>query len=231
MSSPTGTDFSAFLSDALEQIGVDVDVLADYLIGILEDDTSSNEEKLESVSITIQDSIGDNISSVQVAETIVAAWHDSKKVAVTPVVPDVLKAAFSLEASNAEIRRSKGADRVRNETKNSADITEDEAKELEVKKRILRLYAVEQTATVEFDEEGTLVKNAPTSRAQVAEDEDLFRNDNRQQVTKQQQELRLRSKLEHEKEVKKRLEQKLMEETKKSKEKQRVAKKERRTGM
>jgi len=218
-------DFAEFLKHQLEELQLDASILAAYLIGILEDETLTEEEKLEAIKTTVEDIRCDDNFPNTFSADILRKWQE-----LADSTTKINNKSISLRAAlNSDIVINP-LEKVQNFNECTKHFTEDDKKQMSIKKNLVAQYAFEQVATIEFDETGAMICTKGTPLNASNREEDTWFNDNRLKVQRQQQLQRTKAKEEHEKDVLKRLEQKRLEDSKKAKEKQRVSKKERRTG-
>eukprot|EP00920_Eleutheroschizon_duboscqi_P004656 GHVT01010750.1.p1 GENE.GHVT01010750.1~~GHVT01010750.1.p1 ORF type:complete len:237 (+),score=94.38 GHVT01010750.1:540-1250(+) len=220
---------AAAVRAGMENLGVDVDVYSEYVLGILDEASSSPSEKRVAIAECLQDVLeeagtaeGGKENLTAFAAKVVALWVQTEesraaRTAALTSGEEKLRAALALECARPP--PAPGADKPV------------DAKDAKAKMRTLQQFAIEFTPTVEFGEDGQQLPGGSPARAAAKgdEDEDL-KNDNRTRVKDYERAQKDKAKTEHNQEVLRRQELKQKETQKKEKEKQRVAKKERRSG-
>eukprot|EP00389_Voromonas_pontica_P001723 GDKH01002577.1.p1 GENE.GDKH01002577.1~~GDKH01002577.1.p1 ORF type:complete len:233 (+),score=34.89 GDKH01002577.1:158-856(+) len=225
--------FTTQLASKLDALGVDCDVYAPYVVGILEDDTLDAAERSEAIldqlaGVVEDDSLAAGLS--QVVSKILEEWDASQAAKVEPET-DLKSEALRAAMTAFHVRETTVASTAASSSSAPSGTVTSE-KDAEVKKAILSQYMYDIDEVVEFDEQGNKIpagKGVATKKADPLEGI-MPANDNRERGKLIQQAQRVASKAEHEKEVQRIKEQKAAEALKKEKEKQRTQKKERKSG-
>eukprot|EP00922_Rhytidocystis_sp_ex-Travisia-forbesii_P013180 GHVS01019739.1.p1 GENE.GHVS01019739.1~~GHVS01019739.1.p1 ORF type:complete len:232 (-),score=67.55 GHVS01019739.1:63-758(-) len=228
-------EFEELLAVKLTEINVDVEVYTEYITGIVDDESMTESECRESLVETLRSVLLDvgegevmvDVTAQRVADEVLTMWEkaqmkrkleeDEKR--REAVVVQLHPMGNVLEGMSP--RKQTGA--------NVQDNREDAA----LKKRLVAQFGCQVDETVEFGEDGELLRPPKNSGEKKSSTEDEMlagRIDNREMVKSKAQKDREKSKIDHEIEVKRRTEQKQKDQHKKEKEKQRVAKQERRSG-
>ncbi|PFH38462.1 hypothetical protein BESB_008040 [Besnoitia besnoiti] len=223
-------EFEAFLDQQLEKLKVDTDVFKDYVVGILQDENASPTEKVEAVTESLQFAVeDDSVASLvpDFATECVDKWVKEVEEVQQQKKAEQKEAALKEAVKVSSPEPTAAASRTGRTTAAESEDPQDKA----VKQRLIQQFAWQVDEVVDFDENGADMLRC-SSKVETHDPlaDNVFRNDNRARVAAAQQMDRLRAKAQHEDELRRRAEQKKAEALKKAKEKNRVAKKERRAG-
>ncbi|CEL97978.1 unnamed protein product [Vitrella brassicaformis CCMP3155] len=234
------SEFMAFMRQKLEELGIDGDVYAEYVLGIVKDDSLDDDEKLEAVQGSLLAVLEDDSKEAllhSIARDAFDRWRDldaKQRAKATETkhsrLVDAIKASSAAEGEDRQ-QSSNGRRGDEDGGHGGGEIDDEDEEERRLKKSVMEQYGMEVSERVERGENGEIyTTQGLTRRGENAGDDGLLRNDNKERVKAVEQMQRDAAKQAHEKEQGRIREQKAREEAKKAKEAQRVAKKERRAG-
>ncbi|KAJ0401131.1 hypothetical protein ATCC90586_000231 [Pythium insidiosum] len=221
----------------VQALALDVDVYVDYARGILEDEDTDVEERVQSVIA---------IFSGAVDDTAVDADILANELNEARMVKDVERHLMDDKARHkqeADLRRAEIELRdlqLREQEKREAELAKEKEKEkmlarqkmsreeLAQREKLISEYGF--SAISEFDEEGNLIKVNDKDKEASGLDSSVGQNTNRQRVQEHQAAMRAKMKQEHEKKVARDKELQEKERLKKEKAKRRTQKREKQRG-
>ncbi|KAF8819805.1 hypothetical protein IE077_003969 [Cardiosporidium cionae] len=220
--------FQQDLATLTEELNLDVEIFASYFIAILDDDFLDEASKIEAIEVILSEAgDGKTLQFASIATEILEKWkalckarkdstlqhRDSSipaNVLQTPALSKNLKYTKLPEYSKPSSSSS------------SPPIDKD------IKKKMLKEFAVESVDVVSFDEAGHIIGEKKKKKPLEDNLSTEWTNDNHTQVLREAQEERARQQARLRLDILRRKEQKILQAEKKEKEKNRVAKKERR---
>ena len=85
------SQFEAWLTKKLQELKTDEGVFLPYILGILEGDEESEEEKAEGITALLADVLDDEAAIEKTLHEILAAWRDGSQSSVETVAAEVSK--------------------------------------------------------------------------------------------------------------------------------------------
>eukprot|EP00918_Siedleckia_nematoides_P088255 GHVU01193929.1.p1 GENE.GHVU01193929.1~~GHVU01193929.1.p1 ORF type:complete len:239 (+),score=70.09 GHVU01193929.1:180-896(+) len=226
-------DMRSFVGTALDKLRVDVETYSDYVFSILEDEaTAEEDEKVQCIVEVLGAAVEGDVSAEQISEfaaEVVKKWLDEKE---TQGVIDEEKAREdNRERLGQALRAAPSISEPQREVNEDGSEEAKAAKQMEkMKKKVLKEYGTDFEETIEYEDGTLLIPASSKGKTRPDNEDDMWRNDNKDQGARLQREKNVKAKLEHDKQVAQQKAAKELDKLKKEKEKQRCAKKERRAG-